>query len=450
MEQLDCDLLVVGAGMAGLTAGARAAQAGARVVIVEKTGAIGGSAVLSGAIFWTLQTVEKLAYVTQGRPDLLQVQLDGYADMLDWFREREIDVSPSLDVMNGQGYQVDIIGYLQDCVRLIEQAGGYVVFDSVVTTLTSDANARVTGGIVSHADGEIAVASPWTILAAGGLQGSGEMRAGQISAAARDMLLRANTASVGEGVRLGRAAGGMVPANDGFYGHLIPEGTPWGDTRLFRALAQHHSSHCLLINEAGDRFCDESLYDHVNNQMVLRQSGSRALMVWDRKVHEAHVLLPFLTTHETVDKLQIALDHGAKAACFPTLEALAQWADAHGFNGLKAVETVGAYNRDLTHGWERLSPRRVDHHDLYDAAPWYAMVVRPAITFSFGGLAVDAQARVLDATGTPIAGLLAAGADAGDMFRTGYAGGLAQAAGTAIAAARTASRALQVNDRLHG
>lgn len=438
MEQLDCDLLVLGAGMAGLTAGARAASKGARVVVVEKSGEIGGAAVLSGAIFWTLQSVPKLAYVTEGRPDLLELLLAGYGETLDWLRAREIDISPALNVMNGQGYQIDIITYLQDCVRLIEQAGGHVVFDSNVTSLTRDADGRVIGGIVSHADGDIMAASPWTILATGGMQGDPEMRARQVSPQARDMLLRSTPASVGEGVRLGVGVGGVVRENDGFYGHLIPEGTPWGDPRLFRALAQHHSAHCLLINQAGERFCDESRYDHVNNQQVLRQPDSRALMIWDDRVHRQHVLLPFLTTHETVDKLEIALGHGARAASFPTLEALAGWAEGEGFDGAKAVETITDYNRKLTGAWQKLSPRREDHHDIYDSAPYFAMIVRPAITFSFGGLAVDAHARVVDAAGRPIPGLLAAGADAGDVFRTGYAGGLAQAAGTAIAAVRTA------------
>jgi predicted oxidoreductase len=37
----------------------------------------------------------------------------------------------------------------------------------------------------------------------------------------------------------------------------------------------------------------------------------------------------------------------------------------------------------------------------------------PAITFTFGGLRVDADARVLNRRGSPIPGLLAAGADIG-------------------------------------
>jgi len=62
----------------------------------------------------------------------------------------------------------------------------------------------------------------------------------------------------------------------------------------------------------------------------------------------------------------------------------------------------------------------------------------PAITFTFGGLRVDADARVLDDDGRPIRGLHAAGADAGGLYVRAYAGGLAAALTFGLRAARTA------------
>jgi hypothetical protein len=51
---------------------------------------------------------------------------------------------------------------------------------------------------------------------------------------------------------------------------------------------------------------------------------------------------------------------------------------------------------------------------------------------------VDEAARVLDAAGRPIRGLFAAGADVGDVYKFGYAGGLALALTFGLRAARTA------------
>lgn len=52
MNESSTDLLVVGGGMAGLSAGAWAAQHGARVTLVEKAAQVGGSAAFAGFV-WT-------------------------------------------------------------------------------------------------------------------------------------------------------------------------------------------------------------------------------------------------------------------------------------------------------------------------------------------------------------------------------------------------------------
>ena len=67
--------------------------------------------------------------------------------------------------------------------------------------------------------------------------------------------------------------------------------------------------------------------------------------------------------------------------------------------------------------------------------------VIPAITFTFSGLRIDDRARVLNDAGTPIPGLLGAGADAGGVFHRAYAGGLAAALVFGLQAAATATRA---------
>ena len=64
--------------------------------------------------------------------------------------------------------------------------------------------------------------------------------------------------------------------------------------------------------------------------------------------------------------------------------------------------------------------------------------VVPAITFSFGGVRIDAGARVLDERGVAIPGLIAAGADTGGVFVRAYAGGIANALVFGLRAADTA------------
>lgn len=128
-----------------------------------------------------------------------------------------------------------------------------------------------------------------------------------------------------------------------------------------------------------------------------------------------------------MDKLAVALQRGGEGLVANSLDELAAFARANGFEGPQVRTTIAEYNRMQRESWERLRPRRVENPAPLDRPPWYALVVYPAITYTFGGLAIDAEARVLDEDDRPIPGLLAAGADAGDVYRVGYAGGLAQA-----------------------
>jgi predicted oxidoreductase len=56
--------------------------------------------------------------------------------------------------------------------------------------------------------------------------------------------------------------------------------------------------------------------------------------------------------------------------------------------------------------------------------PFHALAVAPCITFTFGGLRVDPDGRVLDAGGRWVRNLCAAGADAGGLQGPGYVGGV--------------------------
>lgn len=113
---------------------------------------------------------------------------------------------------------------------------------------------------------------------------------------------------------------------------------------------------------------------------------------------------------------------------------------------------MGIPGRDRTRHRARVQPalrdRRVLAERELDPAPlvtppYYVIEVIAAITYTFTGLSIDHQARVLAEDHSPIPGLLAAGADAGGVFHRAYAGGLASALvfGLQAAATATAQRA---------
>src|SRR5262249_54887483 len=115
-DSLTCELLVIGAGMAGLTAAGRAAEMGARVIVIDKAASIGGSAALSLGYLWTAATAEQLSYQDNGDPRLHRVVTDTYPDLMRWLRRRGVHVGVPQAVVCGPGYQIDIRSHLRQLV----------------------------------------------------------------------------------------------------------------------------------------------------------------------------------------------------------------------------------------------------------------------------------------------------------------------------------------------
>src|SRR5579859_2943336 len=87
------DLLVLGGGMAGMSAAARACREGASVVAVEKAPAIGGSAMYAGFI-WTAPTVEVMRDVNpDADPELSARVVEHYAEAMQWIRSLDVAVA---------------------------------------------------------------------------------------------------------------------------------------------------------------------------------------------------------------------------------------------------------------------------------------------------------------------------------------------------------------------
>jgi len=428
------DLLVVGAGMAGLTAAAAAASAGARVLVVEKGDHIGGSAIYAG-FAWTAPTYEVLREVNpRGDAALAARLIEGFPGGVEWIRSLGVVCRPAVPVLRfGRGHQFDTSHYLTRCEQLVKESGGQVLTRTGTTSLRLTGDA-VTGAELRLPDGAThRVAAAWTLLSTGGYQADPALRAELIHPAARTIQLRGNPWSAGDGLRLGRAAGGLFGAEDaGFYGHLIPAGVPLDDPSLYTDLALYYSEHALLFNLDGERFIDESVGDHLTTIALVAQPEARGLLIADAVTHRDWITQSYVEGVPGLDKFALASRRGARCAVAHSLDELDDMPPEWGYPGAKIRAAVERLNA--------APDRRFDRRPL-DRPPFYVLEAAPAVTFTFGGLLIDADARVRAQAGGVVPGLLAAGADAGGLYHNAYAGGLAAALVFGLAAARTATRA---------
>jgi succinate dehydrogenase/fumarate reductase flavoprotein subunit len=327
---------------------------------------------------------------------------------------------------------------LSRCERLVRdsQACELLLGTTAERLLVEDG--RVCGAELTTASGELVrITAGSTLLATGGFGGDPELRERHIHPLAGDLPLRANPHSTGDGLRLGLAAGASFgKANAGFYGHLVPRGVAAKDVHELWEVTFYHSEHGVLLNLDGHRFVDETVGDHLNTLAVLEQPEARALFVYDQRVHDEWLMKSYVDGIEPVDSFSLAYRRGARCAIAEDLDEFEYMPAEWGYSGLAVREALEEFNRACTRGEPR-PPRVRDRAPLVDP-PYYVTELIPAITFTFGGLLIDADARVLDEHGAPIPGLLAAGADAGGLWFRAYAGGAAAALVFGLQAAQTA------------
>lgn len=437
----EVDVLVLGAGMAGLTAAAAAATDGARVMVVEKASHIGGSTLFAGYA-WTAPSRDVMDEINPGGDrDLRNAIVDQFADGVSWIRSLGIHVGEEQAILGwGAGSAFDTHQYLDAARRRVTQNNG-VVLTSTETRELLHENGAAVGAVLRLSTGEeVSVRARSTVLATGGFQNNRALRAERIHPHAAGVAIRSNPTSAGDGLRLATTLGAASgPENAGFYGHLVPAGIPL-HPEDFIALALYYSEHALLFNLDNQRFVDESIGDHLSTMALLEQSEARGLLIGDARVHRDWIVKPYVANAEANDKFALADRRGARCGVAHNIEELSMLPEDWGYDGAAIARVVTAYNESVGRG-RRPNPDRALDRVALDEPPYYVIEVAPAITFPFNGLRIDADARVLNGDGMPIPGLLAAGADAGGFYRRAYAGGLAAALVFGRAAARTATAA---------
>ncbi len=354
-------------------------------------------------------------------------------------RSLGVEAQPAVEVLRfGRGHQTSILNYLRACELTLREADGCEILVPAETRRLLLEDGEVRGAELADASGEVReIRAGSTLLATGGFQADPELRVSLIHPNARDIPLRGNPYSSGGGLRLGREAGGAFGPDDaGFYGHLMPSGITFAENEDFPALTLYYSEHGVLVNLEGRRFVDETVGDHLTTLALLRQPEARGLLITDERVRTEWILRPYVEGIQGTDTFDVCYRRGARAAIAEDVDEFDYLPSEWGYDGAALKEALLEFNRQCAEG--RPDPPREFDAVPIDRPPFYVIEAVPAITFTFGGLVIDEDARVLNGEGRPIPGLLAAGADAGGVYVRAYAGGLAAALVFGLRAARTA------------
>lgn len=419
------DLVVVGAGAAGLATANRAVDLGARVLLLDKADAVGGSAALSAGILWTAPNREVLDRIQpDADPVLGPLVVEGYEQAVADVRDAGVDVSDEwLDHLEwGRACKVDIKALFTVWTRKVESSGAVLTGVSDVDLVTDDG--AVTGVRFRHDGTHHSVRARGVVLATGGFQGDPELKQMFIGHGADDIAVRSNPQSVGDGFRLGRSVGAAASRHlSGFYGHTLPSPLPVNPD-VFLRLTLYFSAYGVIVNRLGRRFTDESLGDEVSNQFLIRQPGHRAVLIWDDTVQQDRALAVPYPSGMALDRHAEAKALGARTAETGTLEELVDTVATWGVDRAALTTTLDDYRRAARGEDVALDAPLPARPSPLSTGPFRALEIQPCITIPFGGLRVDGDCHVLDRDNRPVPGLFAAGADAGGAQDLRYVGGI--------------------------
>jgi fumarate reductase flavoprotein subunit len=376
-------LTIAGAGMAGLVAAARARELGLRVRLLEKGDRPGGSMLLSSGVVWRYHDLEGFRGACPGGDErlqrLVQERLDG---ALAWLESLGAEVlSRDWGNPENEGARFDPTQLVRALVRA---AGAEPELRTPLRQMPPDGS---------------------LLLASGGFQGNRELVRRFVTPQAGALVLRANRWSSGDGLELALARGAALSGGmDEFYGRCLPAPPARIGERRFAELAQLYGRLALVVDEDGQLVGSEDVgWSEIElAQRLARCPGALGWYVIDSR------LLPRRLPLRSVAEMVAA-------------------AEAAGGEVRRARTLAGIGLGDLPSDGRLREP------------PVLAVRVIASITHTIGGLCIDEQARVLDASGSPIPGLLAAGVDAGGIATGGYASGLAQALVLGLVAAETAA-----------
>jgi fumarate reductase flavoprotein subunit len=245
-------VIVAGAGMAGLVAGAHAGA-----TVLEKGDRPGGSMLLSSGFVWR------------------------YRDM-ETFREQCPDGDEALQRL--------VFERLDDDLDWLESLGAPVLERETANPLTSGRRFDVSAltDVLARRCGELRLNEPLlelpreapVVLATGGFQGDRALVREHITPEAEHVRLRSNRWSSGDGLRLGLAAGGSLSSGVGeFYGRCMPA-APFGE-RDFVRLSQLYARHATVEDDAGEGYEPRHWSETDVAQWVARRPGAEAWLVVD-------------------------------------------------------------------------------------------------------------------------------------------------------------------------
>jgi predicted oxidoreductase len=462
----NADVIVVGAGIAGLSAALEASAQGASVLIIEANSVGGGHAVKAGGLAMVDTALQRQRGIKDS-PDIAWADLlrwgedpDPYwtrryaeessSQVYDWLTRLGVQFAVVLDTPEDtvprfhftRGTAVNVVVPMMR--KALQDPNISFIWNTRIARLTRSGN-KITGVIARNERDNTATRyrASNVILATGGFQNNLKLvRANWPDnlAQPKKLLKGAGHYATGDGYRLAEWAGADMQRMDRqvtFYQGVPNPRDESGTTAFF---AQNPAA--IWLDNYGRRFVNESANSKAVETAAANLQPINFWMVFDARGSRRFGLRgsPWLNNQTVRDEF---LENPTITKQAYSLKGLAVETGLPAHNLRASIEV---WNRMLEVGTDyqfgRFTPEETPRGvQPISTAPYYAIRVYPMTRKSMGGPAINIRGQVTDAMRVPISGLYAAGELTGVAGINGSHGGSGTFLGPSVLTGRIAGKA---------
>ncbi|QQO07383.1 flavocytochrome c [Breznakiella homolactica] len=435
------DVIVIGAGGAGLAAAIAANQSGATVIVLEKMPRAGGNTIISGAAYNAVDPSRQIPlgiedsvdlHFTQtyeggdkvGDPALVRTMVENAYPALQWMESLGMEFTPTVfTVLGGLWPRAHKpvkplgTGYIDTDLEYINSHSSQItlLLETEATELITK-NGRVTGVKAKGLSTDYVFnANKAVVIATGGFGANIELRDrfNSMWPALTNIKTTNHPGATGDGLVMAEAVGANLVGME--YIQLLPMGDP--DTGSLSGNIEQNVENRIFVNKSGNRFVDEGARRDVMTKGLFEQQDAFMWVILDRHSY------PNPDVKNNFNETIAELIAQGRAYGANSLDDLARQIGVNAEN-LKAA--VADFNRAVeTGGPDRFG--RTLFQDKIDTPPFYAGAREPTVHHTMGGIQINTRAQAIDKKGNVIPGLYAAGEVTGGIHGSNRLGGNALA-----------------------
>lgn len=425
-EDTECDVVIVGAGGAGLSAAIEATSAGANVIVLEKRSFVGGNTNSStGGINAAETRFQEALGIKDSRAAFYEDIMTGGHQLNDVVLAHTLadKSAETLHWLAGFGADLTDVGNMagSSVPRTHRPKGGLaigphlmkVLYDkakdmdidirtsNTVTDVMRASDGSVAGVNVQCANGKsYSIRSKAVILATGGFGANMAM----VTQYRKDL---EGFSTVNHSGATGDAFAWVGKFRAELYQMDQIQTHPTVEIHKTVMITEAvRGNGAILVNRDGKRFVDEMDMRDAVSAAILKQNGQSAFLIFDDGVRKSLASIETYFSQGLVTEAATTEDLALKI----------------GVSSDMLGNTISAYNDFQMTGEDKEFFRPTMPLSL-GKAPFYAIEVKPAIHHTMGGVHINANANVLDYDGNEIKGLFAAGEVTGGVHGGNRLGG---------------------------